>query len=237
MRIAVISDIHSNIDALESVLEDIETRAVDEIICTGDLVGYLPFPNEVIKRFKEDKIKTVMGNHDQRVAEHVFKSEMLLDKASEEVQASASLLYTSQTITDEHRNYLKQLPMSMTLKVKDKVIRFVHGSPSRIDEYLYQEDDELRHLSQTLEEDALVFGHTHLAYHKILNNKHFINAGSVGKPKQGSSKSSYVIISITEDNITVEIEEVSYEIQSLCRAIKSNPMINDKLCENIILGN
>lgn len=237
MRIALISDIHSNIEALKSVISDIETRNVDRIISTGDLVGYLPYPNEVIDYFKKYSIESVIGNNDKKVSEHVFDPKCLETKTGKEIQSGGSLLFTSKTITEDNRAYLRKLPERIILEIDGMKLLFVHGSPRAIDEYLYEEDDELLEtFSEKIEEDVLVFGHTHIPFHKIVNNKHFINAGSVGKPKHGNASSTYVVIDVEDGNISAEIFYVTYDISELCAEIRKNRMIADHLIDNITNG-
>jgi len=235
MKIAVISDIHSNIDALESVLKDIESKHVDEIICTGDLVGYLPFPNEVIKCFKSNAIKSIKGNHDVKVLD--YKPVDLSHKSKEELQAGASIVYTTNTITKESLNYLDQLPEKIVLEHEGIKVLFVHGSPRKINEYMYEEDDHLEEIAENLEEDVLVFGHTHVPYHKIVKGKHFINPGSVGKPKHGNQKSAYMIIGLNDGIVTSELVQVTYDLTRICKAIEDEVLISDKLIENLKNGN
>lgn len=235
MRIAVISDIHSNIDALKEVVKDIQSNHVDQIISTGDLVGYLPFPNQVIDYFRQHKIISIKGNHDKRIAEHDYSDALLLAKSEKQLQSSGSLLFTSQTITDENREYLKALPEKLVVTVDDTLIMFVHGSPRKIDEYLYEDSDILEEIAEGVKEDIIVSGHTHIPYQKVVNGKLFINAGSVGKPKHGNCMSSYVIIEIGSV-ISCEICYVSYDLQITLDTIKNTSMISDNLIENLSFG-
>jgi len=236
MKIAVISDVHSNIDALEAVLQDIENRSVDRIISTGDLLGYLPYPNEVVDCFKKNAIESIKGNHDKKVSEHVFDQTLLSLKTQQEMQSSASLLYTSKTITDDNRTYLRNLPEQARLEIGHIKILFLHGSPRKIDEYLYEDEMLLKSISEEMKCDVLVFGHTHIPYHRVINHKHFINAGSVGKPKHGNASSSYVVITIENNHITTEVHYVDYNPYKLCDEIKSNNMISDKLIDSVLNG-
>lgn len=108
MRFAVIGDIHSNIFALENVLKDITTKNVDFIVPTGDLVGYLPFPNEVIKMIGEYGILAVQGNHDKYIAMHQKIQDAEIESMSDdEIQNSASAIFTSWKITEENNNDIK----------------------------------------------------------------------------------------------------------------------------------
>jgi len=235
MKIAVISDIHSNIHALKRVLEDIKSMQVEKIICTGDLVGYLPYPNEVINCFRKHKIESVKGNHDKRIAEHSIDEEDY-KKSPKLLQGSASLFYTSKVITDVNRAYLNNLPEKISFQLNGREFLFVHGSPRKIDEYLYEDEVLLKEISEAIKSDVLVFGHTHMPFHKIINHKHFINAGSVGKPKHGNALSTYLILNVKDTEIKSEIRYVKYDFSKLCEEIKDNEMISDQLIQGLMSG-
>lgn len=167
MKIAVISDIHSNPFALEAVLEDIKNQSVDEIICTGDLIGYMPKPNEVIEMIRSRNIRCIKGNHDLKVLE--------IDKMDEDdfkllepivVQKSASKVFTRQILKDANYQYLSQLPEFINIKIFNYDLLFVHGSPRQIDEYMYEEGDNLNEIEKITQADVIISGHTHIPYMK-----------------------------------------------------------------------
>ncbi|MGL5540891.1 MAG: metallophosphoesterase family protein [Erysipelotrichaceae bacterium] len=230
MKFAVLGDVHGNKYALERVLADIETKAVDFVIATGDLVGYLPYPNEVVARIKEAKILVVQGNHDFAIANAQKVEQAELETLSwEEIQKSASAKFTNAVLHDANRKYLKELPTSLRLQCAGYNVLVVHGSPFSMNEYVYEEEVALKALGQTMEADVLICGHTHIAYHKEVEGKHFINAGSVGKPKHGDARSSYVVVSIDEQGVHCTIEKVAYDVAQLVKDIAQHPMIADAL--------
>lgn len=230
MRFAVIGDIHGNIYALERVLADIESREVDFILSTGDLVGYMPFPNEVIERIRQKGILVVKGNHDSIIGEGKRPLNEEMDAMSdEEIQKSASKAFTNWVITKKNRSYLKNLPNSLTIQARGLKILLVHGSPRAIDEYLYQDIEKLREVSEAVDEEVIICGHTHIAYHEKVQHKHFINAGSAGKSKQGTPQAVYSIVTIENPKVESEIIEVTYDIEAMIKAIKANRMISDDL--------
>ena len=230
MRFAVIGDIHGNIYALESVLADIKNREVDFILSTGDLVGYMPFPNEVIERIREKGILSVKGNHDSIIGEGKKPLDAEIDAMSdEEIQKSASRTFTNWIITKKNRSYLKNLPNALTIQAGGLKILLVHGSPRAIDEYLYHDIEKLREMSEAVDEDVIICGHTHIPYHEKVHHKHFINAGSAGKPKQGTPQAVYCIVTIENTKVESERIEVAYDIKAMIKAIKANRMISDDL--------
>lgn len=174
----------------------------------------------------------IKGNHDQKVAETPgLTSKEFMALPQEKVMASASLLYTAYTINDEDRNYLLELPESIVMNFDGISIRFVHGSPRGIAEYMYEDKALLMRLGNTFDEDVIVSGHTHLPYHKEIKNKHFINAGSVGKPKHGNANALYAVIEVKDRQMSTEFIEVAYDVTAMEQAILDNQYIPNKLIE------
>lgn len=237
MRFAVIGDIHSNKYALESIIADINDKDIDFIVSTGDLVGYLPFPNEVIELVRKNKIIVVQGNHDKFIGESTLVTQEDLENISDEdIQSNASSYFTNWNITDDNRKYLSNLPKNLTMDCDGLKIIIVHGSPRAIDEYLYEDEESLKSLLEFIDEDIIICGHTHIPYHFNFNNKHIINVGSVGKPKHGSPMSTYVIVEIINKKVSCEIVQVSYDLSKIIDSIKENRMISNKLINMLEQG-
>jgi len=237
MRFAVIGDIHSNKYALESVISDINKRNVDFIVSTGDLVGYLPFPNEVIELIRKNKIMVVQGNHDKFIGESTkVIQEDLAGISDNDIQSNASSYFTNLTITDDNRKYLSNLPDKITIDCNGLKILIVHGSPRAVDEYLYEDIKSLKSLLEAIDQDIIICGHTHIPYHFSLNNKHIINVGSVGKPKHGSPMSTYAIVEIINGEIKSETIQVSYDLSKITESIKETRMISNKLINMLEQG-
>ncbi len=219
-KIAIISDIHSNIYALNAVLEDIRNRNIDEIYCVGDSVGYNTRPNEVCEKLREKNIKSVLGNHDEGTA---FYDE---SQPSEKNGVITPKKWTFDTITSENIEYLKSLPREISLDVNGKHILITHGSPNGISDYIFENDTEKQEeIAKNLKEDAIIFGHTHNIYKKEVSGKLFVNAGSVGRPKDGDNRSSYVILSVS-DKIDAEFIRVSYDFETLAKELETSPLPN-----------
>ena len=233
MRIAVISDIHSNIYALDKVIEDIKNRNVDMIVCTGDLVGYGTRPNEVIHRIKEEKILTIMGNYDEAIGNFKIICGCDYPDPKDAEKASLSMNFTGQETTLENKAYLRNLPKEAVFTFSNKTIRFVHGSTRVINEYLKENSKEAEEVMNELVEDILVCGHTHIPYTKYYGEKLLVNAGSVGKPKTNRPDANYVIIDIknedelvkTSSSVEVEIVEVAYDFEQIAKEIEDNEIL------------
>ena len=237
MKITVIGDIHGNKYALDCVLLHINNRDVDVIVSTGDLVGYLPYPNEVIDLIREHKIMVVQGNHDKVIAEsRKINLDEINRMSTPEIHKSASAAFTNWCITNENREFLKNLCSKLVFECGDKKVVVVHGSPMRIDEYLYEEEEHLAQVSELISEDVIICGHTHIPYFKQVHGKYFINAGSVGKPKHGDSQGTYVIVEIKKGTVSCSIEEVEYDVNQMMQDIENHPMISDSLVDQLRQG-
>src|SRR5207249_9688559 len=118
-------------------------------------------------------------------------------------------------------------PAQMPLQLGDLRIMLVHGSPRRVNEYLYEDrpDKSLERLLDMVEADVLVCGHTHIPYHRILpSGRHVVNDGSVGKPKDGDPRSCYVVLQAEGRELEVEFVRVSYDVERTARAIEASEM-------------
>jgi putative phosphoesterase len=214
MRLAVFSDIHSNILALNEVLADIQKQNCDAVYCLGDLVGYGPRPNEVIENIKAAQRPTVMGNYDEGVGFEKGDCGCAYTTDVEKANGAKSIKWTTEKVTSENKKYLRSLHSSITFNAAGYRILLVHGSPRRINEYIYEDRPErsLTHMLESVEADIVVCGHTHKPYHRIVGNVHLVNDGSVGKPKDGDPRACYAVIDLGED-VSVEFRRIEYPVE------------------------
>jgi putative phosphoesterase len=245
MKIALFSDIHANLPALEAVLSDIDSRKPDAIYCLGDLVGYNIWPNEVVNEIRRRGIPTIAGNYDQGIGLMSDECGCAYKTEPEKDMGKISISYTNSIVKAEERKYLRTLPAHIKVEFQlnsDKLnLLLVHGSPRKINEYLFEDRDEksLYRIMEQADADIMCFGHTHKPYHRTLNSmeenknhfRHAINIGSVGKPKDGDSRSCYVILTIGEfantkltEGIDVEFVRVAYNIEKAARAVEDSPL-------------
>jgi len=224
MRFAVIADIHGNIEALRAVLDDIAAQGIGEVFCAGDLVGYCPFPNEVVDLIREKAIPTVQGNYDEGVGEDLMVCGCDYRDAAAMEMGAQSLYWTQEVTTPENKEFLKALPKSLTLRVEGKDILIVHGSPRKNNEYLYEDAPALTEVVKDLTADLLICGHTHIPYDKAIGGKRVINAGSVGKPKHGRPEATYVVVTGQNGEIAYEAREVEYDYEKTARAIEASEL-------------
>ena len=245
MTIALFSDIHANLPALEAFFKDVEKKKPDALYCLGDLVGYNIWPNEVINEIRHRSIPTLAGNYDFGVGRRSDDCGCAYKTDEEKANGALSISYTNQVVKDEERTYLRTLPAHIRVEFQlnqDKLsLLLVHGSPRRVNEYLFEDRDEksLLRIMSDADADIMCFGHTHKPYHRILppapdenpHYRHAINIGSVGKPKDGDPRGGYVLLHVNEhssitdkDSIQVEFVRFEYEVGRAAKAIEDSPL-------------
>jgi predicted phosphodiesterase len=245
MRIAFFSDIHANLPALDACLEDIESNKPHAVYCLGDLVGYNIWPNEVISEIRRRNIPTIAGNYDQGVGIAGDDCGCAYKTDHDKSNGEQSIAYTNSIVKSEERKYLRTLPSHIRLEYQLNEEKFnllmVHGSPRKINEYLFIERDEKSMLRIMKQADAhiMLFGHTHKPYHRILRDeagkyRHAINIGSVGKPKDGDPRGCYVMITLDEtfslvsaETLNVEFKRFEYDVEKAAKAVENSPLPND----------
>ena len=223
MKIAILSDIHGNRHALSAVLADIDREAPDQVYCLGDLVGYGAYPNEVIERIRDRGIPTVMGNYDDGVG--FDKDECGCAYTDPEMKRLGdwSLVWTREVVTPENKEFLRSLLPSIRFEAGGKRFLLVHGSPRRINEYVYEDRPlfSLEHIARSAAADVLVFGHTHLPYVKEVAGVLFVNDGSVGKPKDRDARAGYVLLDVG-DEVKAELRRVPYDVAAAAAAVRAS---------------
>ncbi len=246
MKLALFSDIHANLPALEAFFADVEKRQPDQIFCLGDLVGYNIWPNEVIREIRRRGIPTIAGNYDFGIGRSSDDCGCAYKTDEERANGAVSIAFTNQIVESAERRYLRELPrhIRLDLEMQDGAplsLLLVHGSPRKINEYLFEDRDEksLLRILEGAHADILCFGHTHKPYHRILPSgtedaphfRHAINIGSVGKPKDGDPQGGYVLLHIDEhatpanpDGIRVEFVRFAYDVERAARAVEESPL-------------
>jgi putative phosphoesterase len=224
MRIAIFSDIHGNMPALTAVLDDIRQQRVDTTYCLGDLVGYAPFPNEVTARIRDEGIPTIMGNYDDGVGFDRDECGCAYREPEEQRRGDRSLAWTKAHVTPENKAFLRELHKEIRLETDGQRILLVHGSPRKINEYLFEDRpvSSFQRLAASSQADIIAFGHTHKPYTKLVDRVLFLNVGSVGKPKDGNWHACYAILDAS--TAAVEFIRVPYDIKTVTDAIRQSEL-------------
>lgn len=210
-NIGVISDIHANIDALDAVFSDMKKKNIDTVLCTGDIVGYHTFPDEVVKRIQEEKVICIRGNHDNDVVNKQFN----ITRSPDIFRVTYDLL------SDESLNWLSELPVTQAVTVEECTILMTHGSPSDLEEYLFEDSSEAIAYASECTSDILLSGHTHLPWIKEIDGTLFVNSGSVGKPKIGRPVATWAHITVDGNERSAEIVEVEYDCERVAVATEN----------------
>lgn len=229
-QITVFGDIHANLPALEAVFSDIANRGLTNLYCLGDLVGYGTFPNEVIAAVRARSIPTIMGNYDLGVGHNSDDCGCAYTNPKAEALGKLSIAWSNTHTSDENKAYLRQLVEAVPLQVGALRVMLVHGSPRKVNEYLFEDRPEksLHRLLDMAKADVLVCGHTHKPYHRVLSDgRQVINAGSVGKPKDGDPRAGYITLAADGRDLSVEFIRVEYDVETAAKAIEATDMPNE----------
>ncbi len=223
MRIAILADIHANLEALDKAFEILKTKRVDQTVCLGDVIGYGANPNECLARVREMISHVLLGNHDQASLD-------LTGAESFNPYALSSAHWTSQQLTEDNKQYLRTLPYTMQLEN----VFFVHASPFQPEEWHYiissaDARDNFDHFQQPV----CFVGHSHVAGMFMSNHsghiavkrgwnirpgeKYIVNVGSVGQPRDGDWRLSFGIFDT--EKWTYEHIRSEYDVQTASRKI------------------
>ena len=197
-RIALFSDVHANLLALNRVLDDIDAASADETFCVGDLVGYGPEPGRVVARVRSEGIRTVRGNYDRGVGGRLGDCGCYYATDQAKADGDASYRFTVESLSEADLEWLYDLPDEIRVRFGGATVLLTHGSPRRIDEYLMPDrtDEQLARLADQAAADVVCVGHVHVPYHRAVPAErglvHYVSAGSVGKPKDGDPRAAWV---------------------------------------------
>lgn len=240
MRYALISDIHANLPALEAVLTDIAARPeVGAIYHLGDLVGYAPWPNEVVARLLTEGIAGVAGNYDSTVATDYKHCGCKYEDPRQEELSHLSYEWTRRHVSADTRAFLGGLPFRIDLRplgghIAGPTVTLIHGNQVLNTVYVYEDrpDSFLEKIANAVGAragDVVCFGHTHLPWHRVVGGVHFVNTGSVGRPKDGDWRAGFALLDVGtgEPRVNVEFVRVEYDVDKAARAILESELPND----------
>jgi predicted phosphodiesterase len=197
-RIALYSDIHANLPALDAVLADIATSGIRERYCLGDLVGYGEDPSGVIERVRQTGDPVIRGNYDNGVGKRLGDCGCYYPTPADKAAGAESYIRTDASLDDAEHGYLAGLRDEVRFSEGDVRVLLCHGSPRRINEYLMPDrpDHNLARLADLGDADVLCVGHVHIPYHRVVTADdgraaHVISDGSVGKSKDGDPRACW----------------------------------------------
>jgi putative phosphoesterase len=220
LQVALIGDVHGNLPALEAVLGHARKHGVALIWCVGDLVGYGPYPDEVIKRLRDENCLGISGNYDQKVLQVKSKKEKW--RKSKRPEKLLAFDWAYDHTSPEARQYLAALPPERRFSVHGKRILLTHGSPDSNEEPLSAETplSRLQELARKASADLVISGHSHQAFTRTVEGVLFINTGSVGRPDDGDPRACYAILKLTPDSVEVRHYRVKYDTALIAAAVR-----------------
>lgn len=227
MKLAFVSDIHSNLPALEAVLEALSQRGIEKIYCAGDIVGYNAFPNKTVKRLGEEDVAAVRGNHDEAV---------LTDTPSNfNIPAKRAVDWTRRNLSEGPMKYLEGLKYEMRREIGGAEIYITHGSPGdNLNEYVHEEEVTNRRISSWFDTgpDIIVLGHTHQQFTQYVGDTLVVNPGSVGQPRDGDPRAAFAAYDTETGDI--ELCRVEYAIEKT--ADRTQSVLPRKLADRLYEG-
>jgi predicted phosphodiesterase len=236
VKYALLSDVHANLPALDAVLAEIARRGdIDATYHLGDLVGYAPWPNEAVERLREAGIAGVSGNYDSTVAADYKHCGCRYEDPRQETLSHESYAWTRAHLSLATKGFLARLPYRLDLRplgghVAGPTLTLVHGTPLNNTTYWTEDRPDafclkMAEVAGARARDLIAFGHTHKAWHRVVDGIHFVNTGSVGRPKDGDWRAGYVIVDVDETGaIAIEFARVEYDLQRAIDAIRRSDL-------------
>ncbi len=220
-RVAVITDIHANLPALQAALARIDQLEVDAVYCGGDLVGYGPHPNEVCALIAERAIPTIYGNYDHAIARDLDDCGCAYITQHDRELGQRSVEWTLAHTDEASKDFMRALPFDLRFEIGDSAVHLVHGSPRKVNEYLFEDKPAslYERLARAETAGTLVFGHTHKPWVHEYGGVLFVNCGSVGKPKDGDPRGAFAVLEAAGDGVRVTIERVDYDAAAVAREL------------------
>ncbi|MHB1329835.1 MAG: metallophosphoesterase family protein [Gemmatimonadales bacterium] len=246
MRYALISDIHANLPALEAVLADIDARFPDAAIYhLGDLVGYAPWPNEVVTLLDRRAVPGVAGNYDSTVGFDHSHCGCRYENPDQEAASHQSYDWTRRHVSEDTKRRLAALPFRIDIGVRGghaagPRLILVHGTPTLNTVYWTEDrpDDFCRKMAAKAGArtgDLIAFGHTHRPWHRVVDGIHYLNTGSVGRPKDGDPRAGYAIVDAGAEQLEVEFIRIDYDLDRAAAAIRASEL-PDRFAEELRRG-
>ena len=221
-QVAVITDIHGNLPALEVALAAIEARGVERVYCGGDLVGYGPHPNEVCRLIEERGIPTIYGNYDYAIGRDLEDCGCAYVDRHDRELGQRSVKWTLARTNRRSKDFMRGLPFDIRFELGSKRVRLVHGSPRKVNEYLFEDKPArtFERIAAGADCDVLVFGHTHKPWVHAYGGVLLVNCGSIGKPKDGDPRAAFALLELDEaGEVRASIERVPYDAAAVAREV------------------
>jgi putative phosphoesterase len=220
-QVAVITDLHGNLPALEATLDRIDELGIERTYCGGDLVGYGPHPNEVCRLIEQRGIPTIYGNYDYAIARDLEDCGCAYRDQHDRELGQRSIEWTLAHTDELSKMFMRGLPFDLRFGLGQAGVRLVHGSPRKVNEYLFKDKPArtFERIAAGADCDVLAFGHTHQPWVAEYGGVLFVNCGSVGKPKDGDPRASFALLGPANRAVRAQIERVEYDAAAVARQV------------------
>ncbi len=225
----MITDIHGNLPALEGALAAIDELAPNSVYCGGDLVGYGPWPNEVCRLIEEREIPTIYGNYDYAIARDEEDCGCAYITPHDRELGQRSVDWTLAHTDQASKDFMRELPFDLRFELGGKRVRLVHGSPRKVNEYLFEDKPAhtFERIAAGADCDVLVFGHTHKPWIQEYGGVLFVNCGSVGKPKDGDPRGAFAVLEGIDTGVSARIERFDYDAEFASKELSAAGLPNE----------
>jgi predicted phosphodiesterase len=238
MKYALISDIHANLPALEAVLQHVSRQpGVTATYHLGDLVGYAPWPNETVELIQSSRIPGVAGNYDSTVGTDYKHCGCRYEDPRQEELSHISYRWTREHVSGRTKEFLAGLPFRLDLlpyggHAAGPRVVLVHGTPTLNTVYWTEDrpDDfclKMAGHAGARPGDVIAFGHTHIPWHREVGGIHFVNTGSVGRPKDGDWRAGYLLLEVEAGAVRFQHLRVEYDVERAMQAIRQSELPDD----------
>lgn len=212
MKVAVLSDIHGNIIALEEAIKDAKSQGVEKYIVLGDLITDLPFTDEVIDKIRELTPYVIKGNREEYLLNYECTKD---DKKWKTLQNNSVCCYYHH-LRKDNLEYIHQLKEQLTIEIEGVKIKAVHASPDSVTELIYFDTPRMEEIFQGLQEDILVYGHNHRnAQYQTKKNKTIAQVGTLGMHNNEMGKPQYTILTCENGQVNVQPRTLEYDVEKL----------------------
>lgn len=239
-KVAVFGGVYNNHYALTALLEDAHDKGADAIYCLGDLGGFGPSPDKVWPLLEEGSVRTIQGNYEQSLATGHEDCNCGYTDPRDNRFAEISYGYTARNSSESFKSWMGELPGRRRLRVGDRELLLVHGSPRRVNEFLFESTSPVPFLEVLLDQeraDGFLCTHTGLPWHRALpSGRDAINVGVIGRPaNNGQTEVGYCLVEARQEGLRIDLVPLAYDHQALADEMRVEEL-PEEFVETVLTG-